>query len=104
MKLYEVNEATKYIYEHTHPEVNIILGTVIDTSLGERVRATIIATDFVDGVVIKAPRPQEPAAKVAEFSLDTPEFMNSREAEVPKFKLSGDLNMPSFHRREDEKK
>ena len=104
LSLYEVNEATKYIYEHTHPEVNIILGTVIDTSLGERVRATIIATDFVDGVVIKAPRPQEPAAKVAEFSLDTPEFMNSREAEVPKFKLSGDLNMPSFHRREDEKK
>ncbi len=103
LSLYEVNEATKYIYEHTNPDVNIILGTVIDKELGERVRATIIATDFVDGVVIKAPRPQEPAAKVTEFSLETPGFMNSRKA-VPQFRASRDSGLPSFHRPEETKK
>ena len=44
LSLYDVDEATRYIYEHTDPEVNIILGTVIDNSLGGDVRATIIAT------------------------------------------------------------
>ena len=104
LSLYEVNEATKYIYEHTNPDVNIILGTVIDEELGDRVRATIIATDFVDGMVIKAPRPQEPAAKVSEFSLDTPDFMNARGAEIPRFKFSGSMEMPSFHCKDEDKK
>lgn len=53
LSLYDVDEATRYIYEHTDPEVNIILGTVIDNSLGGDVRATIIATDFTDGVMVK---------------------------------------------------
>ena len=104
LSLYEVNEATKYIYEHTNPDVNIILGTVIDEELGDWVRATIIATDFVDGMVIKAPRPQEPAAKVSEFSLDTPDFMNARGAEIPRFKFSGSMEMPSFHCKDEDKK
>lgn len=104
LSLYEVNEATKYIYEHTNPDVNIILGTVIDEELGDRVRATIIATDFVDGMVIKAPRPQEPAAKVSEFSLDTPDFMNAGGAEIPRFKFSGSMEMPSFHCKDEDKK
>ena len=48
LSLYEVNEASKFINEHTHPDVNIILGTVINDNLGDKVRATIIATDFSD--------------------------------------------------------
>lgn len=50
LSLYEVNEASKYINENTHPDVNIILGTVINNNLGDKVRATIIATDFADNV------------------------------------------------------
>lgn len=68
LSLYDVDEATRYIYEHTDPEVNIILGTVIDNSLGGDVRATIIATDFTDGVMVKdspAPARGEPAVSEA---------------------------------------
>lgn len=48
MSLLEINEATKFIYENTSPEVDIILGTVVDETLAGKVKATIIATDFED--------------------------------------------------------
>ncbi len=104
LTLYEVNEATRYIYEHTDPEVNIILGTVIDEELGERVRATIIATDFVDGMVMKSPKAEVPQSKLAgSFSLDTPAFMD-KAAKVPSFHTKSSFSVPSFHSRPDEKK
>ena len=55
LSLYEVTEATEFIDEHTHPDVNIILGTVIEKGMGDEVRATIVATDFVDSVVSVLP-------------------------------------------------
>ena len=104
LSLYEVNEATRYIYEHTDPEVNIILGTVIDEDLGENVRATIIATDFVDGMVMKSPKAEVPQSKLAgSFSLDTPAFMD-KAAKVPSFHTKSSFSVPSFHSRPDEKK
>ena len=80
LSLYDVDEATRYIYEHTDPEVNIILGTVIDDSLGGDVRATIIATDFADRVVMKTPEVKVPESKVKKnaFSLETPGFMQAK--------------------------
>lgn len=55
LSLFEVNEATQYIYDNTHPDVNIIFGTVIDKSLNGVVRATIVATDFVDSLIVRKP-------------------------------------------------
>lgn len=55
LSLYEVTEATEFVDEHTHPDVNIILGTVIEKGMGSRVRATIVATDFVDSMVSATP-------------------------------------------------
>lgn len=55
LSLYEVTEATEFVDEHTHPDVNIILGTVIEKGMGREVRATIVATDFVDSVVSALP-------------------------------------------------
>ena len=94
----DVNEATRYIYEHTNPDVNIILGTVIDESLGDQVRATIIATDFVDGIVLKTPRIKPPVVESAkpQGSLEPPSFMNSRVDSVPKFKMHTDFSVPKF--------
>ncbi|MBQ9377584.1 MAG: cell division protein FtsZ [Schwartzia sp.] len=48
LALYEVNEAMLYISENAHPDVEIIFGTVADNTLGDKVRATLVATDFVD--------------------------------------------------------
>lgn len=55
LSLYEVTEATEFIDEHTHPEVNIILGAVIEKGMGNNVRATLVATDFADSIISAAP-------------------------------------------------
>ncbi len=46
LTLYEVNEAATLIQEEAHEEANIIFGSVIDDSLDESVRVTVIATGF----------------------------------------------------------
>ncbi len=44
--LFEVNEAAEVIREVAHAEANIIFGTVIDDSLGEEIRVTVVAAGF----------------------------------------------------------
>jgi cell division protein FtsZ len=44
--LFEVNEAAEAIHAVAHPDANIIFGSVIDDSLGEQVRVTVIAAGF----------------------------------------------------------
>jgi cell division protein FtsZ len=46
LKLFEVNQAAAIIKETAHPEVNLIFGAVIDESMGENLRITVIATGF----------------------------------------------------------
>jgi cell division protein FtsZ len=47
--LFEINEAASLVQESAHPEANIIFGTVIDDSLGDEVRVTVIAAGFDSG-------------------------------------------------------
>jgi hypothetical protein len=44
--LFEINEAALQVQAAAHPEANIIFGTVIDESLGDEVRVTVIAAGF----------------------------------------------------------
>lgn len=46
LSLYEVNEASSAICKSAHPDANIIFGAVIDESLNDDVRVTVIATGF----------------------------------------------------------
>ena len=46
LTLYEVNEAATLIQEEAHEEANIIFGAVIDESLRDEMRITVIATGF----------------------------------------------------------
>jgi cell division protein FtsZ len=46
LSLFEVNEAAEIIQRKAHPEANIIFGAVIDESLDEELRITLIATGF----------------------------------------------------------
>ena len=50
LSLHEVSEAASIIYEQAHEDANIILGSVIDESLGDEVSVTIIATGFEKGI------------------------------------------------------
>jgi cell division protein FtsZ len=46
ISLLEVNEACTIIQEAAHEDANIIFGTVIDPSLGDEIKITLIATGF----------------------------------------------------------
>ena len=104
LSLYDVDEATRYIMDNSDEEVNIILGTVIDNSMGGKVQATIIATDFVDSVVMKSPTVTVPESKVKKetFSLDTPAFMSKPAAKTEE-KSSGAFAIPAFRLTVDDK-
>ena len=47
--LFEINEAASLVQDAAHQEANIIFGTVIDDSLGDEVRVTVIAAGFEAG-------------------------------------------------------
>ena len=44
--LFEINEAASQVQQSAHPQANIIFGTVIDDSLGDQVRVTLIAASL----------------------------------------------------------
>ncbi|MBN1438411.1 MAG: cell division protein FtsZ [Anaerolineales bacterium] len=46
LSLFEVSEAAAIIKETAHPDVNLIFGAVIDPSLTDELRITVIATGF----------------------------------------------------------
>jgi cell division protein FtsZ len=47
--LFEINEAATLVSDAAHPEANIIFGAVIDDTLGDEVKVTVIAAGFDSG-------------------------------------------------------
>ncbi len=89
--LFEVNEAAEVVTGHADPNANVIFGAVIDESLGEDVRVTVIATGFGTGRVRR--RRLEPSV----VSTSAP----SSEKAVPRFDPrprddDEDIDVPSF--------
>ena len=71
--LHEVSKSSELIHRMAHPEANIIFGTVIDNSMKEMVKVTVIATGFdsprekaedVEEVVVRPRRPTPPPFQV----------------------------------------
>ena len=67
--LFEINEAARLVSDAAHPDANIIFGAVIDDTLGDEVRVTVIAAGFDGGEpparttsARKTAEPQAPAA------------------------------------------
>ena len=63
--LFEINEAARMVSDAAHPDANIIFGAVIDDTLGDEVRVTVIAAGF-DGGTPPARRAQPVTKKIAE--------------------------------------
>jgi cell division protein FtsZ len=53
LTLHEVNEAASLIQEEADEEANIIFGAVIDETLGDELRITVIATGFGEEEVLQ---------------------------------------------------
>jgi len=56
--LFEINDAAALVGEAVHPEANIIFGAVIDDTLGDEVRVTVIAAGFDGGEPAHRPAPR----------------------------------------------
>jgi cell division protein FtsZ len=65
--LHEVNEAASMIQEEAHDDANIIFGAVIDESLTDEIRITVIATGFGEAKEEKKPAPA-PVQNVANIA------------------------------------
>jgi cell division protein FtsZ len=65
LKLNEVNEASTIIQNAAHEDANIIFGAVLDETMGEEVKITVIATGFRDAM------PQRRERMLAEATLPT---------------------------------
>ena len=60
MTLYEVNEAAAIIRESADKDVNLIFGAVVDPSLQDQIRITVVATGYPDANdVINIPQPSQ---------------------------------------------
>ncbi|MBL7201302.1 MAG: cell division protein FtsZ [Anaerolineae bacterium] len=109
LSLFEVNDAAEIIRETAHPEANIIFGAVIDESLVDEVRITVVATGFetaipapqarIRSVASRAPaaetraEPQEQAPRERRTAPRRVEF------QVPQFSGNDELDIPPFLRR-----
>src|ERR1700761_7679843 len=63
--LFEINEAASLVQDAAHQDANIIFGTVIDDSLGDEVRVTVIAAGFDAAGPSRKPVVGAPAATAA---------------------------------------
>ena len=58
--IFEINDAARLVQEAVHPEANIIFGAVIDDTLGDEVRVTVIAAGFDGGEPTREPTARAP--------------------------------------------
>ena len=117
--LFEVNEAAEVIASAAHPDANIIFGAVIDDTLGDEVRVTVIAAGFdlteqgaveaaATGMTVSAERADEevwpPAARTGgervrpDDDVAAAEF-DPRPSRRPTYHGDDDLDIPSFLKR-----
>jgi cell division protein FtsZ len=109
LSLYEVNEAASIIRETAHPDANMIFGAVIDETMGEEVRITVIATGFEASTPTRRQvlqqqysRPATPARQVPSRQPQPVEAAATpaAPAEVDRSKFSpSNLDIPAFLRR-----
>lgn len=96
--LFEINDAAKLVEEAVHAEANIIFGTVLDDSLGDEVRVTVIAAGFDQGepgraaeaqqVVVQAPVAKAPPLAVASEASRLDPMRADRPAEATRLQPS----------------
>lgn len=98
--LHEVSTAASMIYEAADENANIILGSVIDESLGEEMVVTIIATGFAPRINEKLVESSSVGARMAapEQAANDP-LLNKEPAVVPTLNVQDDLEIPAILRR-----
>ncbi len=116
LSMFEVNEAAEVITASCDPEAKIIFGAIIDESLGDEVKVTVIATGFKGEESPVGSKPKTVAA--TQPSMSYPEAFAKKTEErkekkafkkkapeeeeivdVPKSKQEEELDIPAFLRK-----
>lgn len=111
MTLFEINEASSLIQAEAHEEANIIFGTVVDETMEDEIRITVIATGFED-----VGKKRQGLSNLASFSanrnkdISVPAFMRKNSAGGGDINIirmgliddteDPDLEIPTFLRRQ----
>ncbi|MBI9044261.1 MAG: cell division protein FtsZ [Anaerolineaceae bacterium] len=108
LSLFEVNEAAAIIKETAHPDVNLIFGAVIDPSMGDEIRITVIATGFDrTGNVDNTRSVSDRISRINEIQGQAPVNSNQKEMREeqtvstefrPRVLNTDDLDIPAFLR------
>jgi len=99
MTMEEFEEASTIIHEKVHADANIIVGLVIDESLGDKIKITAIATGFGDAFAEKDTvidvvdqRAQTLAQVSAKADLDVPTHIRMQQSVSPSSRRTRDLS------------
>ncbi len=88
--IFEVNEAADMVFQSADPDANIIFGAVIDESMQDEIRITVIATGFEEGAgrpldrkieVTGLPEEKKEVHKTSGYGnedIDIPTFLRNR--------------------------
>ena len=104
----EINDAADLVANAVDPEANIIFGTVVDESLGDQVRITVIATGFSDANVNRqdelfarsheTSKASEPSTSAPAGSAQAAPTRNVGGSELPNFG-NEQFELPDFLKR-----
>jgi cell division protein FtsZ len=97
LSLFEVNQAAAIIKETAHPDVNLIFGAVIDPSIGDELRVTVIATGFERSSGLRRPLQRSRSKVKVEKSAEQAEPLAA--GVQPQSVDYSDLDIPAFLRR-----
>ncbi len=105
LTLLEVDAATNIVFEEAGKDANIIFGAVIDPSLGDEIRVTVIATGFNQGQHIADSEPEvdqvivptQRQTREIQEEINAPVFAQQQEpATLPAETLQPEAPQPSF--------
>jgi cell division protein FtsZ len=109
LSIHEVEEGARIVQEAAHDDANIIFGAVIDPSLGDEVRMTVIATGFSEkkaqteptGKVVDLPRAARQAAATPGGGGQAPAWRRrlGERADIDDPLAENDYDVPTFLRR-----
>lgn len=111
LSLYEINQAAAMIKETAHPDVNLIFGAVVDETMGDEIRITVIATGFEHSLpmmrqmtrpqgrqVASRPPVRESVAVSPAATRPTAPPVRRETPEPPAYRVN-DLDIPAFLRK-----
>jgi cell division protein FtsZ len=103
LTLFDVNEAAEIIRKTAHPDANIIFGAVLDDTMADKIRITVIATGFDAAAQQRPALVRSAPARVPEPRSEP--RVGPRAVPVTEFPVrvldSENLEIPAFLRRRD---